>query len=147
MREPRSLQIFARLCPIGVAYVPVGIAGPLRINGEHARGVFFIPVATTNLHRNREAVPAIRRQRRTSRRPPPIEKGRAGAVLPRSFAWGQSAVKAGTEDDSRLCGDAEGLGNEVRLAYGISLGQPPHSPLPNHDHRFDTLQSSPGTLE
>ena len=34
-------------CPIGVAHVPVGIAGPLRINGEHARGVFFIPMATT----------------------------------------------------------------------------------------------------
>jgi hydroxymethylglutaryl-CoA reductase (NADPH) len=33
--------------PIGVAHVPVGIAGPLRINGEHARGVFFIPMATT----------------------------------------------------------------------------------------------------
>src|SRR5215471_11361408 len=27
------------------------------------------------------------------------------------------------------------------------LGQPPHSPLPNHGHRFDTLQGSPGTLE
>jgi hydroxymethylglutaryl-CoA reductase (NADPH) len=34
-------------CPIGVAHVPVGISGPLRINGEHARGVFFIPMATT----------------------------------------------------------------------------------------------------
>ena len=34
-------------CPIGVAHVPVGIAGPLRINGEHARGDFFIPMATT----------------------------------------------------------------------------------------------------
>ncbi len=32
---------------IGVAQVPVGIAGPLRINGEHARGEFLIPMATT----------------------------------------------------------------------------------------------------
>lgn len=32
---------------IGVAQVPVGIAGPLRINGEHARGDFIIPLATT----------------------------------------------------------------------------------------------------
>lgn len=31
----------------GVAQVPLGIAGPLRINGEHARGDFYIPLATT----------------------------------------------------------------------------------------------------
>jgi hydroxymethylglutaryl-CoA reductase (NADPH) len=32
---------------IGVAQVPLGIAGPLRINGEHARGDFYVPLATT----------------------------------------------------------------------------------------------------
>ena len=32
---------------IGVAQVPLGVAGPLRINGEHARGDFYIPLATT----------------------------------------------------------------------------------------------------
>lgn len=32
---------------IGVAQVPMGIAGPLRINGEYARGDFFVPLATT----------------------------------------------------------------------------------------------------
>jgi hydroxymethylglutaryl-CoA reductase (NADPH) len=32
---------------IGVAQVPVGLAGPLRINGEHARGDFYVPLATT----------------------------------------------------------------------------------------------------
>ena len=32
---------------IGVAQVPMGVAGPLRINGEHARGDFYIPMATT----------------------------------------------------------------------------------------------------
>ncbi|HET7501953.1 MAG TPA: hydroxymethylglutaryl-CoA reductase [Kofleriaceae bacterium] len=31
----------------GVAQVPLGIAGPLRINGEHAQGDFYIPLATT----------------------------------------------------------------------------------------------------
>src|SRR4051794_26571372 len=31
----------------GVAQVPIGIAGPLRIDGEHAQGDFFIPMATT----------------------------------------------------------------------------------------------------
>jgi hydroxymethylglutaryl-CoA reductase (NADPH) len=31
----------------GVAQVPVGIAGPLRVNGEHAKGDFYVPMATT----------------------------------------------------------------------------------------------------
>jgi hydroxymethylglutaryl-CoA reductase (NADPH) len=31
----------------GVAQVPVGFAGPLRVNGEHAQGEFLIPLATT----------------------------------------------------------------------------------------------------
>jgi hydroxymethylglutaryl-CoA reductase (NADPH) len=32
---------------MGVAQVPIGLAGPLRINGEHAKGDFFIPLATS----------------------------------------------------------------------------------------------------
>jgi hydroxymethylglutaryl-CoA reductase (NADPH) len=32
---------------IGVAAVPVGLAGPIRINGEHARGDFVVPMATS----------------------------------------------------------------------------------------------------
>ncbi|HYD54724.1 MAG TPA: hydroxymethylglutaryl-CoA reductase [Gemmatimonadaceae bacterium] len=32
---------------VGVAQVPLGIAGPLRIEGEHARGEFLIPLATS----------------------------------------------------------------------------------------------------
>jgi hydroxymethylglutaryl-CoA reductase (NADPH) len=31
----------------GVAQVPLGLAGPLRILGEHARGDYYIPMATT----------------------------------------------------------------------------------------------------
>jgi hydroxymethylglutaryl-CoA reductase (NADPH) len=32
---------------VGVAQVPIGIAGPLRIHGEHAQGDFYVPLATT----------------------------------------------------------------------------------------------------
>lgn len=32
---------------IGSAQIPIGIAGPLRVNGQHARGTFYIPMATT----------------------------------------------------------------------------------------------------
>lgn len=31
----------------GVAQVPIGLAGPLLVNGEHANGEYFVPLATT----------------------------------------------------------------------------------------------------
>ncbi len=31
---------------IGVAQVPIGLAGPLLVNGEHAQGYFYVPMAT-----------------------------------------------------------------------------------------------------
>ncbi len=33
--------------PIGSVQIPTGIAGPLKINGDHARGNFYIPLSTT----------------------------------------------------------------------------------------------------
>jgi hydroxymethylglutaryl-CoA reductase (NADPH) len=39
---PGTVENFA-----GVAQVPIGVAGPIRISGEHARGDFYIPLATT----------------------------------------------------------------------------------------------------
>lgn len=39
---PGNLEHFT-----GVAQVPIGIAGPLLVNGEHAKGEFFVPLATT----------------------------------------------------------------------------------------------------
>jgi hydroxymethylglutaryl-CoA reductase (NADPH) len=32
---------------IGVAQVPIGVAGPININGEHAQGEFLVPMATS----------------------------------------------------------------------------------------------------
>src|SRR4051812_16055249 len=32
---------------VGVAQVPIGVAGPLLVDGEHARGEFYVPLATT----------------------------------------------------------------------------------------------------
>jgi len=33
--------------PIGVAQIPLGVAGPIKINGKNARGDFYVPMATT----------------------------------------------------------------------------------------------------
>jgi hydroxymethylglutaryl-CoA reductase (NADPH) len=39
---PGNLEGFS-----GVAQVPIGFAGPLAVDGEHARGEFYVPLATT----------------------------------------------------------------------------------------------------
>ncbi len=39
---PGNIENFA-----GVAQIPMGFAGPIKINGEHAQGEFFVPLATT----------------------------------------------------------------------------------------------------
>ena len=33
--------------PVGAAQVPLGVAGPLVVRGKHARGTFYVPLATT----------------------------------------------------------------------------------------------------
>lgn len=33
--------------PIGVAQIPIGVAGPLHVRGRYAEGTFYIPLATT----------------------------------------------------------------------------------------------------
>src|SRR5215470_16943877 len=33
--------------PIGAIQMPLGVAGPLLVNGVHARGTFYVPLATT----------------------------------------------------------------------------------------------------
>ena len=34
----------------GVAQIPVGLAGPLLVNGEHAQGEFYVPMALSLIH-------------------------------------------------------------------------------------------------
>src|ERR1700694_2885607 len=41
-RYARNIENF-----IGTVKVPVGLAGPLRVNGTHAQGDYYIPLATT----------------------------------------------------------------------------------------------------
>src|SRR3954452_15455738 len=39
--RPRTIEQF-----VGVAHVPLAVAGPLLVDGEHARGEFYVPMAT-----------------------------------------------------------------------------------------------------
>lgn len=52
LADPQTLAALTRYARnienfIGTVKVPVGIAGPLRIRGSHARGDFYLPLATT----------------------------------------------------------------------------------------------------
>jgi hydroxymethylglutaryl-CoA reductase (NADPH) len=52
LADPRTLSqrdAYARTVEnfIGTVKVPVGLAGPLRVNGRYARGDFYVPLATT----------------------------------------------------------------------------------------------------
>src|SRR4030081_3745352 len=33
--------------PIGAAQVPMGVAGPILVDGRHAKGLFYVPMATS----------------------------------------------------------------------------------------------------
>jgi hydroxymethylglutaryl-CoA reductase (NADPH) len=33
--------------PVGIVQMPLGVAGPLLIHGDHAQGIFYVPMATT----------------------------------------------------------------------------------------------------
>lgn len=33
--------------PIGAVQIPVGVAGPIKVEGEYAKGLFYVPLATT----------------------------------------------------------------------------------------------------
>src|SRR5215467_14664604 len=48
---------------------------------------------------------------------------------------------------TRLCGDAEQVGDEECLTKRIVVGQPSHSSFPNHMDCFDALQGAPCTLK
>jgi hydroxymethylglutaryl-CoA reductase (NADPH) len=45
IHDPRLLTKNIENC-IGVTHVPIGVAGPLQINGKHANGMFYLPMAT-----------------------------------------------------------------------------------------------------
>jgi len=49
LRDPYDPHLVRGNCEhyVGQAHIPVGVAGPLLVDGEHAQGEFLIPLATT----------------------------------------------------------------------------------------------------
>jgi hydroxymethylglutaryl-CoA reductase (NADPH) len=94
--------------PIGAAQVPLGVAGPLLIAGEHAQGVFYVPLATSE-----GAV--VRSYERGM-----IALTRAGGATARLYQDENRVAPvflfAGVAEAHGFCRDLDGLLPEVRAA-------------------------------
>jgi len=125
--------------PIGVAQVPIGVAGPLEIAGEHAIGRFYVPLATTEgaLVRSYErgmmaitrAGGAVARVVRDENRASPIfrcEDVGAAVALARGVSGRLSELRAAAEATTRhgrlLRAEARPIGREVVVELAFSTG-------------------------
>jgi len=125
--------------PIGSAQVPLGVAGPLLVRGEHAQGIFYVPLATTEgaLVRSYErgavaltrsggaVVRVLRSENRVcpSFRFASIEDafafpGRVAELLPDLRA----AVASTTRHGRLLSVDCQVVGAEVIASFGFDTG-------------------------
>jgi hydroxymethylglutaryl-CoA reductase (NADPH) len=125
--------------PIGAAQVPLGVAGPLAVLGEHARGVFYVPLATTEgvLVRSYErgmvaltrAGGAEVRVHRDENRVAPVflfdsvaAASRFCARLDELLPEVRAAAEATTRHGRLLRLEARPLGREVMVAFCYSTG-------------------------
>jgi hydroxymethylglutaryl-CoA reductase (NADPH) len=94
--------------PIGTAQVPLGIAGPLKVMGEHARGVFYVPMATSE-------GALVRSYERGM-----VTLTRAGGAVARLFIDENQVAPlfafAGVAEAQRFCHQLDALLPEVRAA-------------------------------
>jgi hydroxymethylglutaryl-CoA reductase (NADPH) len=125
--------------PIGAAQVPLGLAGPLRVEGEHARGVFYVPFATTEgaLVRSYErgmmlltrAGGAVARVVRDENRVSPVfhlagvaEAASLCARLPELLLELRAAAEATTRHGRLLRVEPRAVGREVMVHFCYSTG-------------------------
>ncbi|HVT61001.1 MAG TPA: hydroxymethylglutaryl-CoA reductase [Thermoanaerobaculia bacterium] len=125
--------------PIGAAQVPLGVAGPLAIRGVWARGVFYVPLATTEgaLVRSYErgmvaltrAGGAVAQLGLDENRVAPVfvldgveEAHRFCAELERSFGLIREAAESTTRHGKLLRLEPHALGREVIVTFCYSTG-------------------------
>ena len=124
----------------GVAQVPIGLAGPLLVDGEHAQGEFYVPLATAEgtlvASYNRGMKLLLRGGRREddgARRP---HAARAGVRLPERARGARRSASGSTSTSTRSGGGR--VHDALRAAAGhrAVLGQPhPLHALQLHDRR------------
>lgn len=125
--------------PVGAAQVPLGIAGPLTVEGEHARGTFYVPLATTEgaLVRSYERGMAaltraggatVRLTRDENRMCPAFlfddvaAAHRFAEELPRFFEEARAAAEATTRHGRLLRLEPLLTGRQVLVTFAFSTG-------------------------
>jgi hydroxymethylglutaryl-CoA reductase (NADPH) len=125
--------------PIGSAQMPLGVAGPLVIRGDHAQGTFYVPMATTEgaLVRSYErgmvtvsrAGGATVRVDRDENRVSPVfvfdDIGRAHAFasdLPSKFDALKEKAESATSHGKLLAVECFPLGRQVMVNFAFSTG-------------------------
>lgn len=125
--------------PIGAAQVPLGVAGPLRVRGEHADGTFYVPLATTEgaLVRSYErgmvalthAGGAEARLLRDENRAIPVftfgelsEAATFARELPALFGELQRATETTTRHGRLLSVEPRVVGRDVLVTFAFSTG-------------------------
>jgi len=125
--------------PIGAAQVPLGVAGPLLVNGEHADGTFYVPLATTegavvrSYERGMVAVTraggAIARVLRDENRATPafsfgsVDEATAFArALPEAEDELRRAAEATTRHGKLLRVEPRVVGHDVLVSFVFSTG-------------------------
>jgi hydroxymethylglutaryl-CoA reductase (NADPH) len=125
--------------PVGAAQVPLGVAGPLRVRGEHARGTFYVPLATTEgalvrsyergmVALTRAGGAAARLSRDTNRVSPvflfrDVESAHELApFLAERFAEVRAEAEATTRHGRLVALECMPVGREVIVAFTFSTG-------------------------
>jgi hydroxymethylglutaryl-CoA reductase (NADPH) len=125
--------------PVGAAQVPLGVAGPLRVRGEHAQGTFYVPLATTEgaLVRSYErgmvtltrAGGAVARISRDTNRVCPVflfpdveSAHRLAGFLAERFEEIQAEAEATTRHGRLVALECTPVGREVIVAFTFSTG-------------------------
>ena len=125
--------------PVGAVQVPLGVAGPLRVRGEHARGTFYVPLATTEgalvrsyergmVALTRAGGAAARLSRDTNRVSPvflfrDVESAHELApFLAERFAEVRAEAEATTRHGRMVALECMPVGREVIVAFTFSTG-------------------------
>ena len=123
---------------VGVAQVPIGIAGPLLVDGEHARGTFYVPLATTE----GTLVASYNRGMKLIHRPGGVRTTVMADVMQRAPAFGFDSAREArafgawvTDNFGAIKSEAEATTRRAAARHRAVLVEQVHVPAVQLHHR------------